>query len=105
MCRIFAHQPPELYAYQTRSIRIGGHGTSIRLETVFWDILEEIAAKEGSSVAKFVTTLHNEALAHHGEIHNVASLLRCSCLVYVSGRGGWSRAQAKPDAHDMIAAA
>ncbi len=90
MCRMFAQQPPQLYAYQTRSIRIGGHGTSIRLETIFWDILEEIAAKEGSSVAKFITTLHDEVLMQHGEIHNVASLLRCSCLVYVSNRGATS---------------
>ena len=84
MCRMFAQQPPERYAYQTRSIRIGGHCTSIRLENVFWDILEDIAAREGSSVAKFVTTLYDEVLLQHGEVHNVASLLRCSCLVYVS---------------------
>jgi len=84
MCRMFAQQPVENYAYQTRSIRIGGHCTSIRLENVFWGILEEIAAKEGSSVAKFVTTLYDEVLLHHGEVNNVASLLRCSCLLYVS---------------------
>jgi predicted DNA-binding ribbon-helix-helix protein len=86
MCRMFAQQPPERYAYQTRSIRIGGHCTSIRLENVFWDILEEIAAREGSSVAKFVTTLHDEVLLQHGDLHNVASLLRCSCLLYISNR-------------------
>lgn len=86
MCRMFAHQPVDNYAYQTRSIRIGGHCTSIRLENVFWTILEEIAAKEGNSVAKFVTTLHDEVLLHHGDVHNVASLLRCSCIVYIANR-------------------
>lgn len=85
MCRMFAEQPPENYAYQTRSIRIGGHCTSVRLETVFWSILEEIAAREGRSVANFVTTLHDEVLHHHGDLHNLASLLRCSCLLYVNG--------------------
>ena len=91
MCRMFAQQPPQRYAYQTRSIRIGGHCTSIRLENVFWDILEEIAAREGSSVAKFVTTLYDEVLLQHGDVHNVASLLRCSCLVYVSQSGANGR--------------
>ncbi len=84
MCRMFAHQPQDNYAYQTRSVRIGGHSTSIRLENVFWVILEEIAAKEGNSVAKFITTLHDEVLNHHGDVHNVASLLRCSCMLYIS---------------------
>lgn len=86
MCRMFAAQLPERYAYQTRSIRIGGHCTSVRLENVFWDILEDIAAREGSTVAKFVTTLHDEVLLQHGDLHNVASLLRCSCLLYVSNQ-------------------
>ena len=84
MCRMFAHQPQSNYAYQTRSVRIGGHSTSIRLENVFWTILEEIAAKEGNSVARFITTLHDEVLLHHGDVSNLASLLRCSCLLYIA---------------------
>ncbi len=84
MCRMFAHQPIRNYEAQTRSMRIGGHSTSIRLENTFWSILEEIAAREGTSVAKFVTTLHDEVLAHQGRVHNLASLLRCSCVLYVS---------------------
>jgi predicted DNA-binding ribbon-helix-helix protein len=37
------------------------------------------------SLAKFVTTLHDEVLDHHGEVKNFASLLRCSCLIYRAG--------------------
>src|SRR5215510_8182928 len=69
---------------QTRSLRIGGHCTSIRLERSFWETLEEIAAREGMSLAKLLTTLHNEVLDIHGEVKNFASLLRCACLVYRS---------------------
>src|SRR6059058_4866184 len=82
MCHLFAHQPQRDYESQTRSLRMGGHSTSIRLEMSFWDTLEEIAAKEGISLAKFLTTLHDEVLDHHGEVKNFASLLRCSCLIY-----------------------
>ncbi len=84
MCHLFAHQPQRDYESQTRSLRIGGHCTSIRLEISFWDTLEEIAAKESMSLAKFLTTLHTEVLDHHGEVKNFASLLRCSCLIYRS---------------------
>ena len=55
MCRLFAHQPQRDYESQTRSLRIGGHCTSIRLEMAFWDTLEEIASKEDLGLAKFLT--------------------------------------------------
>src|SRR2546423_15343112 len=84
MCHLFARQPQRDYESQTRSLRIDGHCTSIRLEMSFWDTLEEIAAKEGMSLAKFLTTLHNEGLDHRGEANNFASLLRSSCLIYSS---------------------
>lgn len=84
MCRIFAGQPPATYAYQTRSVRLGGHSTSIRLEAAFWTILEEIAQGQGTSLAKFLTALHDEVLELHGEVGNFASLLRCACLRYLA---------------------
>jgi predicted DNA-binding ribbon-helix-helix protein len=84
MCQLFAHQPQRDYESQTRSLRIGGHGTSIRLEMSFWNTLEEIAATQNMSLAKFLTMLHDEVLDHHGEVRNFASLLRCSCLIYRS---------------------
>jgi predicted DNA-binding ribbon-helix-helix protein len=36
------------------------------------------------TLGKFLTTLHDEVLDHHGEVNNFASLLRCSCLIYRS---------------------
>ena len=84
MCGLYAHQPQSNYESQTRSLRIGGHSTSVRLERAFWDTLEQIAAKEGVSLAKFLTALHDEVLDHHGEVTNFASLLRTCCLIYSS---------------------
>jgi predicted DNA-binding ribbon-helix-helix protein len=83
MCRIFAGQSPETYSYKTRSIRLGGHSTSIRLEAAFWTILEEVAASQSLSLPKFVTTLHDEVLELGGETGNFTSLLRCVCLTYL----------------------
>lgn len=84
MCRIFAAIPPEAFASETRSIRLGKHATSIRLEAAFWVILEEIAASQQMTLPKFLTTLQDEVLEAGGQDHNFASLLRCTCLTYVT---------------------
>jgi len=84
MCHLFASQPPQTYETHTRSVRIGGHSTSIRLEAVYWDILEELAAHQGLSLGRFITCLHDEVLEIHGDVHNFTSLLRCCCLKYVA---------------------
>lgn len=82
MCEIFARQPQENYQFITRSIRIDGHATSVKLESSFWVILEEIASAQGMTVPKFITTVYLEALEYNSEVSNFASLLRCACLTY-----------------------
>lgn len=86
MCRMFAGQDPASYEQHTRSIRLGGHCTSIRLEAAFWTTLDDIAAGQGLTTPKFLTKLHDEVLELHGEVRNFASLLRCACLVHLTAR-------------------
>jgi predicted DNA-binding ribbon-helix-helix protein len=81
MCHLFASQSPDSYAVETRSIRLNGQSTSLRLERVFWGILEEIAADEGMSVPRFISTLHQEILLLRGEVPNFTSHLRCICVM------------------------
>ncbi|CED56796.1 ribbon-helix-helix domain-containing protein [Aliivibrio wodanis] len=82
MCAIFSQQSTENYQLVTRSIRLDGHVTSVKLEVSFWLILEEIARYQDLTVPRFISTIHKEALEHNGEIANFASLLRCACLLY-----------------------
>ena len=42
MCQLFINADTNLWASHTRSLRIDGVVTSIRLENFFWKILEEI---------------------------------------------------------------
>ncbi|MHB2167945.1 ribbon-helix-helix domain-containing protein [Alsobacter sp. R-9] len=81
MCHLFASQAPATYAFETRSIRLNGQSTSLRLEKVFWGILEQLARREGLTVPRFVSTLHREILVLRGEAPNFTSHLRCICLV------------------------
>ncbi|MFP4537615.1 MAG: ribbon-helix-helix domain-containing protein [Dichotomicrobium sp.] len=91
MCQIFAAQDPADYQCETRSIRLNGHCTSIRLEAVFWRMLESIAAREGLSMPQFVSKLHDEVLDLRGDVHNFASLLRCACLADAERASGDAR--------------
>ena len=83
MCEIYAGQNPERYRPINRSVRIGGHSTSIQLEAAFWLLIDEIAEKQGLSTARFLSTLYDEALEINGSISNFSSLLRTSCLIYL----------------------
>ena len=86
MCQIFAGQDPHNYECETRSIRIDGHVTSIRLEHLFWTVLEELAACQKLTMPQFVSKLYDEVLDARGEVRNFASLLRCCCLIYNNNR-------------------
>ena len=86
MCRVFAGQNPERYQQVNRSVRIGGHSTSIHLETAFWRLLDEIAESQGLTTPKFLSKLHDEALEINGELPNFASMLRTTCVLYLEGR-------------------
>lgn len=95
MCHLFASQPPASYAFETRSIRLNGQSTSVRLEAIFWKILESIASKEGVTVPRFISMLHNEVLLMWGETANFTSHLRCVCIVALeNNRADFSALQA-----------
>lgn len=83
MCHVFAGQEPERYASRTRRLRLNGQSTSIRLENAFWDVLDQIAERDGVSTPLFISTLHSEVLELRGEPENFTSLLRCACLKFM----------------------
>lgn len=83
MCDIYASTDPSLYQSVARSVRIGGVVTSIKVERRFWQILEDIAAEGGLSLAQFLTQLHDEVIERRGEIGNFASLLRVVCATHL----------------------
>lgn len=83
MCQIFAGQDPASYESETRSLRLNGQSTSIRLEAAFWEMLDGIAEAEGFSTPGFISKLHCEVLELHGEARNFTSLLRCACLRFL----------------------
>lgn len=84
MCRIFVCADPALYETCTRSLRLHGVVTSIRLEDHFWQVLDEIGRRDGMSVNQLITKLYDEISEARGEVRNFTSFLRVCCLRYLS---------------------
>ncbi len=83
MCHIFAGQNPENYRFISRSMRLAGHSTSVKLEAKFWLILDSIAEQQSLSTPRFLSRIYDEALEINGDVPNFASLLRCACALYL----------------------
>jgi predicted DNA-binding ribbon-helix-helix protein len=82
MCEVFISADPQSYDSRTRSVRLHGVVTSIRLENLFWQVLEEIGRRDGLSVVQLIEKLYDELVASRGEVGNFASFLRVSALRY-----------------------
>ena len=86
MCEYFVKADPIQYEQRSRTIRMHGVLTSIRLENSVWDTLAEMAEAEGCTTNALVTLFHEEILAHRGEVPNFASFLRVTCMRYLRRR-------------------
>jgi len=84
MCEVFISADPESYESRTRSVRLHGVVTSIRLENLHWEVLEEIGARDGLSVTQLIERLYDELVQARGAVGNFASFLRVSALRYMA---------------------
>ncbi|MBT9456780.1 MAG: ribbon-helix-helix domain-containing protein [Burkholderiaceae bacterium] len=84
MCEVFISANPESYESRTRSVRLHGVITSIRLENLHWEVLEEIGARDGMSVTQLIEKLYDELVQARGAVGNFASFLRVSALRYMA---------------------
>ena len=86
MCEFFVRADPIQYEQRSRTVRIHGVLTSIRLENMVWDILAEMAEEEGRTTNALISLFHDEILVHRGEVPNFASFLRVTCMRYLRRR-------------------
>jgi predicted DNA-binding ribbon-helix-helix protein len=84
MCELYVKADPILYESRSRSLRICGVVTTLRLENQFWDILAEIAGHDGITTNQLISKLYEEVMDYRGEVINFASFLRVSCMRYLS---------------------
>ena len=84
MCDIYVRADPIHYEQRTRSMRIRGVVTSIRLENLCWDVLARIASKDSLTTNQLISQLYDEVIARQGKVDNLSSFLRISCMRYLS---------------------
>ncbi|KPQ21094.1 MULTISPECIES: ribbon-helix-helix domain-containing protein [unclassified Halomonas] len=82
MCKLFIDADPSLWQSASHSLRIDGMVTSVRLENYFWQILEEIAQRDGMNTAQMITRLYHESVAAGHDAGNFTSFLRVCALRY-----------------------
>ena len=70
----------------TRSIRIDGTVTSVRLETFYWHTLTEIAQKRNMQVPELMTKLSRVAKSGVTNHTNFTSFVRVCCGRYLDGQ-------------------
>ena len=84
MCDYFVNADPILYESRTRTVRIRGVSTSIRMENFAWDTLAKMAEEEGITTNALIVQFHDEILRHRGDVSNFTSFLRVTCLRFLS---------------------
>ncbi|MDY0742991.1 ribbon-helix-helix domain-containing protein [Paucibacter sp. R3-3] len=97
MCEFFVKADPIQYEQRTRTVRMHGVLSSLRLENMVWDILAEMAEREGCTTNALISTFHDEILAHRGEVPNFASFLRVTCMRYLQRRANEAERQLQRD--------
>jgi len=84
MCKLFIGADPLLWQSTTRSVRIKGLATSVRLEAFFWKILADIARRDGLTLGQILTRFYNESVEEGHDLDNFASFLRVCCARFLA---------------------
>lgn len=84
MCQLFIGADSDLWNSRSKSLRIDGVATSIRMENFFWSTLNEIAYRDDMSVNQLITRLYHEAIDAEHDLGNFTSFLRVCCTRYLA---------------------
>ncbi|MHC8318132.1 ribbon-helix-helix domain-containing protein [Pseudomonas sp. LB3P31] len=66
----------------SRSVRLNGFATCLRLEQVYWDILGDMARINSCSISALLSHVDREVHLRHGGVKNFSGLVRVVCVVH-----------------------
>ncbi len=67
----------------SRSVRLNGFATCLRLENIYWAVLERIAQANGCTVNSVLSHVDREVHLRHGGVKNFSGLVRVICVVFL----------------------
>ncbi|WP_085580451.1 MULTISPECIES: ribbon-helix-helix domain-containing protein [unclassified Pseudomonas] len=65
----------------SRSVRLNGFATCLRLEQVYWNILGGMAQDNACSVNALLSHVDREVHLRHGGVKNFSALVRVVCVM------------------------
>jgi len=65
----------------SRSVRLNGFATCLRLEQVYWDILGEMAKVNRCSISTLLSHVDRQVHLRHGGVKNFSALVRVVCVM------------------------
>ena len=71
----------------SRSVRLNGFATCLRLEQVYWDILADMARVNSCSVSALLSHVDRQVHLRHGGVRNFSGLVRVVCVVHSRKEG------------------
>lgn len=71
------------FAQEKKSFRLHGRSTTVRMESIFWSLLKDIARSEGETLASLLEDIKERQ--HALGASNLASCCRVICLKYCKG--------------------
>lgn len=74
----------------SRSVRLNGFATCLRLEQVYWDVLASMAKTNSCSVSALLSYVDREVRLRHGGVKNFSGLIRVVCVVHSLNEGSFS---------------
>ncbi|MGF6392504.1 ribbon-helix-helix domain-containing protein [Pseudomonas plecoglossicida] len=67
----------------SRSVRLNGFSTCLRLEAIYWKILQHIAETNDCSVSAVLSYLDREVHLRQGGVRNFSGLVRVICVAWL----------------------
>ncbi|KQB54319.1 hypothetical protein AQS70_07625 [Pseudomonas endophytica] len=75
----------------SKSVRLNGFATCLRLEKVYWDVLSDISQGNDCSINALLSYIDREVHLRHGGVKNFSGLIRVVCVMHLMKAGRSSR--------------
>ena len=67
----------------SRSVRLNGFATCLRLEEVYWDVLSDISRINDCSINTLLSYIDREVHLRYGGVKNFSGLIRVVCVMHL----------------------
>ena len=75
----------------SRSVRLNGFATCLRLEEVYWEVLSDISRLNDCSVNTLLSYIDREVHLRYGGVRNFSGLIQVVCVMHLLKRARDSR--------------